>query len=323
MEPPWQGKPDRERLLVTGVERLAGANLALSLADRFDVLGLYADHPVALSGCTTFSWTPAHSAEWIDRIRRERPDWIVHCGPLACGSWDAPGCCPDGDEEVRTSTLMAEAARQTGSRLTVISTDAVFAGPRLFHDESAAATSEQPLARAARQMERALEASGAMVVRTHPYGWGPAGAPPGFAERVWESLVEGRTIQFDPDRHATPMPATCLAEFLLLAYRRGLRGLYHIAGAERVSAYRFAVELAGAFGLRTGDALADEASLDLGGSGHLRETSLSARRAQRELRRPMPMLREGLDLFVEQAADGHRARLQCSVPQAGVAASAA
>lgn len=323
MEPPWQGKPYPERLLVTGVEGLVGANLALSLADRFEVLGLYADHPVALPGCTTLSWTPAHSAEWIDRIRRERPDWIVHCGPVACGSWDVPECGPDGEEEARTSTLLAEAARQVGSRLTVISTDAVFAGPRLFHDERAAATSGQPLARAARHAERALEATGALVVRTHPYGWSPAGAPPGFAERVWESLVEGRTVHFDPDRHATPILATCLAELLLLAYRRGLTGLYHVAGAERVSAYRFAVELAAAFGLRSGDALADEAPLDLAGSNHLCETSLSTRRAQRELRRPMPMLREGLDQFADQAADGYRARLQCCVPQAAIAPGAA
>ena len=31
-----------------------------------------------------------------------------------------------------------------------------------------------------------LEATGALVVRTHAYGWSPAGTPPGFAERVWE-----------------------------------------------------------------------------------------------------------------------------------------
>jgi len=323
MEPPWQWKPDPERLFVTGVEGLVGANLALSLADRFEVLGLFAGHRIALPGCATRSWTPADSAEWIDRIHRERPDWIVHCGPLACGSWDVPESCPDGDEEARTSTLLAEVARQVGSRLTVISTDAVFAGPRLFHAERAAATSRRPLARAAQQAERALEATGALVVRTHPYGWSPAGTPPGFAERVWEALVEGRTVHFDPDRHATPILATCLAELLWLAYRRGLKGRYHVAGAERASAYRFAVELAGAFGLTSGDTLADEAPLDLAGSDHLRETSLSTRRAQRELRRPMPMLREGLDLFAEQAADGYRARLQCCVPQAAVAAGAA
>jgi len=63
MEPTWQWKPDPERLLVTGVEGLVGANLALSLADRFDVLGLSAGHPVALPGCTTLPWTPAESAE--------------------------------------------------------------------------------------------------------------------------------------------------------------------------------------------------------------------------------------------------------------------
>ena len=323
MEHPWQRKAEPETLLVTGVEGLVGANLALSLADRFEVLGLFESYPVALPGCATLCWTPADSADWIDLIHRERPDWIVHCGPLACGSWDVPESCPDGEQEARTCTLLAEVSQEVGSRLTVISTDAVFAGPRLFHDERAAATSRQPLAQAARQAEGALEATGAMVVRTHPYGWSPAGTPPGFAERVWEALIEGRSTRFDPDRHATPILATCLAELLWLAYRRGLQGRYHVAGAERVSAYRFAVELAAAFGLRSGDTLADEAPLDLDHSGHLGETSLSTRRARRELGRPMPMLREGLDRFAEQAADGYRARLQCCVPQAAIAAGAA
>jgi len=323
MEPTWHWKPDPERLLVTGVEGLVGANLALSLADRFDVVGLSAGHPVALPGCTTLPWTPADPAEWTDRIHRERPDWIVHCGPLGCGSWDVPAFGPDGDQEARTAALLAEVACRVGSRLTVISTDAVFAGPRLFHDERAAATGGQPLARAARQVERALEATGAFIVRTHPFGWSPPGAAPGFAERVWEALMEGRAVPLDRDRHATPILATCLADLLLAAYRRGLKGLYHVAGAERASAYRFAVELAAAFGLRGGDGLADEPALDAPGSDHLRETSLSTRRVQRQLRRPMPMLREGLDRFADQAVDGYRARLQCSVPQAAIGAGAA
>jgi dTDP-4-dehydrorhamnose reductase len=321
MQPFGLERSDREKLLVTGVDGLVGANLAASLADHFDVLGLYETHPVALPECTTLFWSPADLGDWCDMIHQERPEWIIHCGPLSCGSWDVPEPCPGGEREARTCALLAEVARDVGSRLTVISSDAVFAGPRLFHDERAPAASGRPFARAVRRAEEALEGTGALVVRTHAYGWSPAGAPPGFAERVWEALIEGRSTHFDPDRHATPILAASLAELLWVAYRRGLKGRCHVAGAERTSAYRFAVELAAAFGLRGAEMPADD-PLARCDSDHLEETSLCTRRARRELGRPMPMLREGLDRFAQQAADGYRARLQCCLPQAAAAYAA-
>jgi len=316
-------KPRPEKLLVTGVDGIVGANLALALADRFEVLGLFHGRPISLPGCATAPWEPADPAQWGDLIARERPQWIIHCGPLACGSWDVPQPCPDGTEEARRCAILAKLSQEIGSRLTLISSDAVFAGPRLFHDEKSPASSRQPFAWAVSQAEGALEATGALVVRTHAYGWSPAGAAPGFAERVWQTLVEGGRACFDPDRHATPILATSLAEFLWLAYRRGLQGRYHISGAERTSAYRFAIELAAAFGLRGSDGPADEGSSGLAEPDHLHETSLSTRRARRALGRPMPMLRDGLDRFAEQAADGFRARLQCSIPRASVSVDAA
>lgn len=316
-------KPDPEKLLVTGVDGIVGANLALSLGDRCEVVGLYQAHPVFLPGCTTARWQPAHPAQWSDLIRREGPQWIIHCGPLARGSWDVPKQPPDGQQEARTCTLLARVSARMGSRLTVISSDAVFAGPRLFHDEKAPPSSRQPFARAVRRAEEALEATGALVVRTHAYGWSPAGGLPGFAERVWETLIEGGSAYYDPDRHATPIPASSLAELLWLAYRRGLQGRYHISGAERTSEYRFAVELAAAFGLGSADAPTEEGRPDRGPPDHLHETSLCTRRARRELGRPMPMLREGLNCFAQQAANGSRARLQCCVPRPAVTADAA
>jgi len=316
-------KADPEKLLVTGVEGIVGANAALSMSGRFEVVGLSTGRPVRLPGCTTASWEPLDATEWMALVRRQRPDWIVHCGALARGSWDLPEACPDGDQEARTCVRLAEISGELESRLTVITSDAVFAGPRLFHDEKAPASSRQPFARAVSRVEEALEATGAMVVRTHAYGWSPAGASPGFAERVWESLIEGSPASFDPHRHATPILASSLAELLLLAYRRGLRGRYHIAGAERTSAYRFALELAAAFGLRNADALTDEDPPLETERPHLYETSLATRRSQRELASPMPMLREGLDSFADQAADGYRARLQCGIRGTAVTADAA
>jgi len=303
-------RPVSQRLLVLGVDRVLGANLALALSDRFAVLGLHQDRSVRLDGCQTAPWNRADRAALARLIRRHAPHWIIHGGPLACSSWDAPAQVPESQEEAETVSFLAGVSAEMGSRLTVLSTDAVFAGPRLFHGEDDHAFSRRSFARAARQAEQTVRDSGALLVRTCAYGWGPTGVEPGFAERVWQSLKEGACTALDPHRHATPILATDLAELLWLAYRRGLRGLYHVAGAERTSAYRFGGELAAAFGLRNRVTPAREDPFQPREPDQLQETSLATRRARRELDRPMPMLRDGLDRFAEQAVNGFRARLR-------------
>ena len=306
------------RVLVTGVDGAVGANIALWLGRRAEVFGLYEDHQVALPGCEIDRWDPRRPAMIRGMVRGAGPNWIVHCGPLACGSWDLfqnfRSLKDFGSLRAQETAVCGElldAAEHLGASLTSVLTDAVFAGPRMFHDEQSPAAGQEPPAMAARGVERLLEGRRALVVRTHAYGWGSRAAEPTFAERVWMALAEGLPCPLDPRRHATPILASDLADILWLAYRRGLEGLYHVAGAERASAFRFAHELAGLAGLPMPDQAAEPPTA-VSPAGSVWETSLNTRRARQELGRPMPMLREGLARFVAQVRDGTRAQLQSS-----------
>lgn len=301
--------PLSERLLIVGVDGLVGANLALALSDRTTVLGLYRDQTVELDGCQTAPWKSREPSELDAAIRRHQPKWVVYCGPTACSSWDSLDRAFEGVVESRVVSRLGRLCAQAGIALTVVSTDAVFAGPRLFHNENDAVHSLGPFAQAALQVENALGPTEGLIVRTHAYGWGPVGSETSFACRVWQSLTEGTSCTWDPHRHATPILATDLAELLWLAYRRGLRGVRHVAGAERTSEYRFAGELATVLGLTNRPVPADEGSSEMGFS---RETSLDARLAARELGRPMPWLWDGLERFAEQAVNGFRSRFRVS-----------
>ncbi len=299
---------------------MLGSNLALSLSDRFSVVGVSVRRGPSLDFCRTVRCDPAKPARLASLVRRESPQWIVHCGPLSQNGWDAPRDFADTEladteladtgREASTCAALAAAADKTGGFLTFISSDAVFAGPRMFHNERAPATGRRPFALAVREAEETLEGAGALIVRTHVYGWSPAGAELGLAERVWRALTEGDLPALSPDRHATPILSSHLAEILLLAYRQKLRGLCHIAGAERTSEYRFAGELAIALGLGGRRFPVAESQVDEGETPHIDETSMCTRRARGALDYPMPMLREGLDRFAEQAANGIRVRLQ-------------
>ncbi len=303
--------PLSERLLVVGVDGIVGANLALALSDRLTVLGLYPRRAVELDGCQTAPWKSTEPAALEAAIRQHRPQWVVYCGSPASASWDIPEQPLEGETEPRVVSRLGRLCLGTGAALTVVSTDAVFAGPRLFHREDDVTNRLRPRAQAARQIEKAASPTEALIVRTHAYGWGPVEPDSSFAQRVWRSLAEGAACALDPHRHATPILATDLAELLWLAYRRGLRGLRHVAGAERTSAYRFAEELASAFGLSHRPTPAADHPLD-----RVRETALDTRLASRELGRPMPMLRDGLGRFAEQAVNGFRARFRVTTPSA-------
>jgi dTDP-4-dehydrorhamnose reductase len=295
-------------LLVTGIDTLAGANLALALADRCEVLGLYDRCALASGIVPTACWRGDDPAALAAHVEGWQPHWIIHCGPLAASSWDEPPGESAARREPAVASRLAELSEAWGSRLTVISSDVVFAGPRMFHDESAPTTGPAARAASVQALERAVEGREALVVRTHVYGWSFNPQRAGFAGRMFEALESRTPLALDGRRHATPILATDLAELLWRAFETRLHGLYHLAGAERTSPRRFVLELADAMHV----ALPAWASDDLSAASWPDETSLSSKRARRMLAAATPMLREGLNRFVAQAANGWREALRPS-----------
>jgi dTDP-4-dehydrorhamnose reductase len=294
-------RPKVERLLITGVDHALGANLALEWAGRAEVMGLYGRHAVACPSLVTAAWDGADVATFASICAAWQPRWIVHCGPLSAASWDPIDRALDARGEPQIVARLAEIAHESGARLAVLSSDVVFAGPRMFHEETFPTGNTTPRAVLTRTMERALEDSGALVVRTHAFGWSPVAAQAGFAELTARCLADGQDFVADGRRYATPILASDLAELLWRAYELRLCGLYHLAGAERTSAFRFASELAAALDLERPAGNPPLAQPD--GAEH-EETSLNSRRARRALERATPLLAEGLRRFAAQAENG-------------------
>jgi dTDP-4-dehydrorhamnose reductase len=290
-----------ERLLVTGVDSCAGANLALALGDRCHVLGLHTRHAVACDALETTRCDPADTQQLQRIVGAWRPTWLIHCGPLCASWWNSAACL--GAEEAIVAGRLAQLSLEHKFRLTVLSSDSVFAGPRMFHTEETEPTNASTRAAQTLDMERALD-SRALVVRTHVFGWSPAGNSAGAAEDMAESLLGGRTVAASGLRHATPILATDLAELLWRAFEMRLEGLYHIGGAERTSQHRFACELAASLGVTVSQVRVEPTA-----PAWPDETSLNSRRARRALECPLPLLCEGITRFTAQAINGWRGRV--------------
>lgn len=309
------------KVLVIGVDSMIGANLALVFGAQFDCVGVYHDHPAAPEGCQSHYCPASNTDRLVALVREIQPDWVVHCGPLAQPSWQPPTADQLGCDQAVRAERLAAVTVQAGCALTVLSTDAVFRGPFLFHEESFATTADGQHAREALRVEQALRHTHALVVRSHVYGWSPSETRPGFAQSVASRLLEGKGVALDGVRYASPILATDLASLLILAFQRRLSGLYHISGAERTNPHRFAYELAHALG--TEAAATGLSASAAAPAPSASEASLNTRRARRDLGCPMPFLREGLERFAAQRVDGYLDRLRAGTSEPSPAAQAA
>jgi dTDP-4-dehydrorhamnose reductase len=223
-----------DKLLIVGIDTLAGSNIALTLADRCEIVGLSGRRGFALEGCRTLHDSRPRLEPQLARehvfvsIVAERPRWIVYCGPRAYSSWDErtaaeasgsgsamSGATAFGEmtfDATQESTLLAaacRAAKECSAKLAFISTDAACSGPQMFQGEnlaaerSAARIQRNSVCNSAQEMERQLAAHEALILRTHLYGWSAMGES--YAENLWMTLEDGLPLVARPKTDAVDL----------------------------------------------------------------------------------------------------------------------
>ena len=193
----------------------------------------------------------------------------------------------------------------------MISSDAIFTGPWMFHDETSVGHCPSAHADAIRAAEAAvLEAiPSALIVRTNTYGWSADPTRDGWIENLISEVQVRRLVEQDSIRHATPILATDLAAILERACLENLSGTFHVAGAERINPQVFTQRLADQFelpwlALRNETAVATPPRTF--GAG---ECSLQTKEIRKALCVAMPLITEGLQRLVEQTENGYQEKL--------------
>ena len=305
-----------DKLLVAGIDTILGANVAAWLAHRYQVMGLSWREPMTIAGCETAVCDPdALDAAW-QWVASERPQWILYCGTPAESVWNIPAAPLPRPESVPVAGTWARAAQEFGSEFCMVSSDAIFTGPWMFHRESGACYCDSTPARMLRLTENEVAAvnPNTLLVRTNVFGWSPDPASPGLVDTLVSALQDGKPVALDCMRHATPIMATDFAEILDRAFQLRLRGIYHLAGAERINPFRFSCLLADQFGLPMSNLSAIETPFENQREYGTGETSLQTRRLRKALEAPMPLVREGLTRLYDQHVSGYRDRFGAATP---------
>lgn len=297
-----------DRFLVVGVDTVAGANLAASFAEHHHVSTWASTAGYEIANCDSLDPTLAPS----QLIARSRPDCILYCGPAARSAWEPGTKQLTDDDMVCQAEIWSAACAAAHVQMVMISSDAIFSGPWLFHDEDShgLCSSYQSQAIRAAEMQVLENCPESLIIRTNTFGWsaGPEGT--GWVESLLKTVETKRFVQQDHIRHATPILATDLAEIVRRACQEGLTGIYHVAGAERVSPLSFTQRLADQFELPW-LAMRRESSLAEAPQGFSEgECSLQTKQIRKDLCVAMPLLSEGLYRLYEQAENGYREKLK-------------
>lgn len=200
---------------------------------------------------------------------------------------------------MQTAINAATAADETGARLVLMSTNAVFDGRRSLYKEEDEPHPVNVYGQTKLEAEAAALQGGGLVIRASTLAWTGRSKVP-FINYAVNELRAGRRVQAYVDIWDSPVHPSTLAEAMSHLMLADSSGIFHVA-SERLTRYETTRRVAERFGLRAG--LVEEARYQFSGSSVRRppDTSLEAKKLLRTLGIVTPM-RDQIERLVTEAA---------------------
>jgi len=239
------------RVLITGASGLLGSKIAeLAVKLGYEVYSGYLTHE------------PTHGTPLklevrdIDALRRifdkVKPEVVIHTAALT----DVDKCEIDKELawniNVEGTRNVAELSKRYEAFLVYVSTDYVFKGDKGMYRETEEANPVNYYGLTKLEGERRVIdiLDEYCIARSSViYGSRPASGKVNFALWIIERLRRGEAVNVLRDQWNSPTLNTNLAEMIIEIAERKLIGIYHLAGATKVSRYEFASMIAEVFDL--------------------------------------------------------------------------
>ncbi|MEZ6128358.1 MAG: sugar nucleotide-binding protein [Planctomycetaceae bacterium] len=267
------------RILILGADTVAGRSLAQRFAEHSDVSALWFRTAEPIVGCRVTHLTGTSLATEVAAA-----DVVVFCGDASRSSWDDR--FGQFSAERRWLQKCVDAVSATNRRLVYISSDAVFCGPWVFHDDNSRSLAHDPVARTLLKYEDLVASvRDSLIVRTNIVSCDDGS----FLRKAVDRLVSQRTVTVDAGTYGTPLSADEFAVSVEQCLSSNLSGYVNVGGAERTTPFHLAVSLASALNVGT-NRLQPKAS-----DGQTTERSLRCQRLRTELHRQAPLLKETLE----------------------------
>lgn len=221
-------------------------------------------------------------------FHEQKPVAIIHCAAMS----KSPDCqanpSPARKVNVETTALLAELAAEIP--FLFFSTDLVFDGQKGNYIETDAVNPLSVYAETKITAEQIVLANPKhTVIRTSLNGGTSPTGDRGFNEQIRRAWQAGETPGFFSDEFRSPIPAAATARATWELLVKKLTGLFHVAGAEKMSRAEIGAALAARWPqlhpkFRVGSLK------DYRGAARAPDTSLNSAKAQAQLNFPLPGL---------------------------------
>lgn len=224
--------------------------------------------------------------------RRDRPQLIIHCAALS----RSPDCEANPALARRLNVEATRQLAELGAEVPFVwfSTDLVFDGRQGSYTEAAKPNPLSVYAETKHAAEQVVLAHPqALVIRTSLNGGTSPTGDRGFNEQMRRAWQAGQSLRLFTDEFRSPLPASATARAVWELVHCQARGIYHVAGAERLSRWEIG-QLVAARCPELNPRLAAASLREYAGAPRPPDTSLDCTKAQQRLSFPLPGLRTWL-----------------------------
>lgn len=239
-----------ETLLVFGGNGLLGGKVAALARESFQVVATYTRTKPRHPGINFVELPKENVEEGMVLVRKTKPSAVIDAEAMD----DVDRCEEERDlawqVNAGSTGSLARVATDIGARYLFVSTDFVFDGTKGGYRERDVPRPVNHFGETKLAGEHAVLAATADHLVARPgllYGWDDTYL--NFATWVLSSARDGTPIDVATDWIASPTFADSLAAGVLELLKVPDGGVYHLAGADGMSRYDFAVRLVKAFGL--------------------------------------------------------------------------
>jgi dTDP-4-dehydrorhamnose reductase len=238
------------KLLITGASGLLGTKLCeIALIKNHEVYSAYSQHRPLYGTPVKLDILDLKAEQQIlDKIK---PQGVVHAAALT----DVDKCEMEKElawkTNVEATTNLVRLCKEHDAYLVYVSTDYVFDGEKGTYKEmdDPAPINHYGLTKlkgeeAVQTLDKYCIVRGSVI-----YGSTPATGKTNFALWLLDKLRKKEEVKIITDQWNSPTLNVSMAEMILQILEKRVNGIFHLAGATRLSRYEFAEHLAETFNL--------------------------------------------------------------------------